>query len=205
MTTSVRERNRRGEGAKLRDEILAAATALLEETGNEEAVTLRAVARGVGISAPSIYAHFPDREAIVDAVVDDAFSEFAAALQHASDAAADTVDRLRGLCTAYLDFAERQPNRYRLLFGRRNLAGDRAGRPFAKIRTDGFDLLVDALRGCVEAGRSTSADPFGDATAIWVALHGYAVLHAGLPAFPWPAGTATVDRIVDGLAQLTDA
>ena len=74
MKEAVRERNRRGEGGKLRAEILEGATALLEQNGSEEAVTLRAVARQVGISAPSIYSHFPDREAIVDAIVDGAFS-----------------------------------------------------------------------------------------------------------------------------------
>ena len=88
MTEIVRERNRRGEGAKLRTDILAAATELLERTGSEEAVTLRAVARQVGISAPSIYSHFPEREAIVDAIVDDAFRDFNAAIKDASDAAA---------------------------------------------------------------------------------------------------------------------
>ncbi len=202
MTTTIRERNRRGEGGKLRDEILAAATALLEETGSEEAVTLRAVARRVGISAPSIYAHFPDREAIIDAVVDDAFGEFAAALRRASEDSAGPVDRLRDVCAAYLDFARRQPNRYRLIFDRRDAVHDPARRPIAKIRTEGFALLVEALRGCVDAGASTSADPAADATAIWVALHGYAVLHAGLPAFPWPAEPAMLARIVDGLAHL---
>jgi AcrR family transcriptional regulator len=54
MTEVLRARNRRGEGSKLRADILAAATRLLEQTGSEEAVTLRAVARQVGISAPSI-------------------------------------------------------------------------------------------------------------------------------------------------------
>ena len=79
----ARRRNRRGEGGKLRADILAGATELLERTGSEEAVTLRAVARQIGISAPSIYPHFPDRDAIVDAIVDDAFGDFNAAIEDA--------------------------------------------------------------------------------------------------------------------------
>src|SRR5260370_1139140 len=51
MREVLRERNRRGEGGKLRDDILAAATALLEQTGSAEAVTLRAGAPPLGISA----------------------------------------------------------------------------------------------------------------------------------------------------------
>jgi AcrR family transcriptional regulator len=204
VTDTTRERNRRGEGAKLRTEILAAATQLLESSGSEEAVTLRAVARGVGIAPPSIYAHFPDREAIVDAVVDEAFRDFSAALARALDPADDPVTQLQRGCAAYLEFAERHPNRYRLLFERRDLIGREPERPVDPVRKGSFGYLADGVRRCVDAGRSTSADPFGDACAIWVALHGYATLRENLPDFPWPQEQATLDRIVLGLAHITD-
>jgi AcrR family transcriptional regulator len=205
MTDTTRERNRRGEGAKLRTEILTAATRLLESSGSEEAVTLRAVARGVGIAPPSIYAHFPDREAIVDAVVDEAFRDFSAALARALDPADDPVTQLRRGCAAYLDFAERHPNRYRLLFERRDLIGRGPERPVDPVRKGSFGYLADAVRRCVDAGRSTSTDASGDACAIWVALHGYATLRQNLPSFPWPERKAMLDRIVSGLAHVTDA
>jgi AcrR family transcriptional regulator len=198
-----RERNRRGEGGKLRAEILAAATEILEQTGSEESVTLRAVARRAGISAPSIYAHFVDRDAIVDAIVDDAFTEFFIALQEATVPVTDPVARLRAGCAAYLAFARERPNRYRLLFQRRNLLDtDLDARPMAKIRTDGFDLLVNSLRDCVEAGASTSDDLLADATAMWVAMHGFATLRAELTIFPWLPDDAMLDRIDQGLGHV---
>lgn len=202
--TASRERNRRGEGSRLRADILDAATILLEESGSEQAVTLRAVARNVGISAPSIYAHFSDREAIVDAILDEAFSELNQAIADAVASETDALMRLRAGCSAYLRFAEQRPNRYRILFERRDLL-DTTGDHVASVRTDGFDLLVGGVRDCVDAGISTSSDPLGDATAVWVALHGYATLHAGLPGFPWPPEHAMLDRIVHGLARVTDA
>ena len=52
--TAPRTRNRRGEGNRLRDEIVTAAVELLDETGDEGTVTLRSVARRVGIAAPKI-------------------------------------------------------------------------------------------------------------------------------------------------------
>ena len=64
-----RRRNARGEGGRLAEEIVAGAIAIIERTGSDEEVTLRSVAREVGIAAPSIYTHFPDREAILWAVV----------------------------------------------------------------------------------------------------------------------------------------
>ena len=119
MTTPTRTRNRRGEGARLRDDILAAGVALLDETGDEQAVTLRAVARRVGIAAPSIYVHFADRQAILHAIAVTAFTELTDWITDARDAAdaADPVARLRATCDAYLDFAEQRPQRYQVMFG----------------------------------------------------------------------------------------
>ena len=64
----MRTRARRGEGEQLRDDIVEAATTLLLSTGNEEAVTIRAVARAVGVTPPSIYLHFADKNALLMAV-----------------------------------------------------------------------------------------------------------------------------------------
>ena len=145
MTTG-RTRNRRGEGARLRDEILDAARTLIEDSG-EQAVSLRSVARRVGIAAPSIYAHFPDREAIVSALVDEAFDELSAVVTAATDAATGPVAKLRAACTAYMDFAMRRPNRYQLAFAAR--ASNAIPRDSA---TRAFTLLVNAVAACVEAG-----------------------------------------------------
>jgi AcrR family transcriptional regulator len=195
---SGRTRNRRGEGARLRDEILDGARTLIEDSG-EQAVSLRSVARQVGIAAPSIYAHFPDREAIVSALVDEAFDELSAAVTSATDAATGSVAKLRAACTAYMEFAMRRPNRYQLAFASRE--SNAIPRDSA---TRAFGLLVNAVAACVEADLSTSADPFADATAIWVAMHGYAVLYPSRPAFPWPDSDATLERIVTALGGLRE-
>jgi AcrR family transcriptional regulator len=202
MTTGGRERNRRGEGAKLRDDILIAAAALLEQTGSEESVTLRAVARAVGISAPSIYAHFPDREAIVDAIVDQAFEEFSVSQEASISSIDDPVERLRAGCADYLRFARERPSRYRIIFGRRDLLAIDAEHPAPAGRTANFMRLVRNLQACIDAGASASTDAFGDSAAIWVGLHGYATLHAGLAGFPWPPEDAMFDRIVMGLGRI---
>src|SRR3954471_1001502 len=88
---SGRTRNRRGEGALLRDEIVTAAERLLEREGNEEALTLRSVAREAGISAPSIYTHFADRDAIVETVLDIAFQRLRGVVLHSAEQVTDPV------------------------------------------------------------------------------------------------------------------
>jgi AcrR family transcriptional regulator len=226
MREVLRERNRRGEGGKLRADILAGATELLEESGSEEAVTLRAVARQVGISAPSIYTHFADREAIVEAIVDSAFADFNAAINAAVQAGSGPLARLRDGCAAYLRFAAERPNRYKLLFERQMLPDALDGLaapdgptafdgpaapvgvaapdcPVSAIRTESFYALVKCLQDCIDAGISASTDAHVDSVAIWVALHGFATLRPNMTGFPWPDTDAVLDRIIDGLAQIT--
>lgn len=204
---SRRPRNPRGQGARLRADILSAAAELLEETGDEKAVTLRAVARRVGIAAPSIYAHFPDPQAILLAIVREAFGELLQHLQAAqAGAGADPVARLRAACVAYLDFARTQPQRYRVMFGGLwNSAEAVKGTEItesdaAGLGQDVLGVLVADLQECVAAGYSASTDPFADAVALWVGLHGLAHQRAVAPLFPWPEGMA--ERLIDPLARL---
>ncbi|MFD0482137.1 TetR/AcrR family transcriptional regulator [Kineococcus sp. GCM10028916] len=210
----ARERNPRGQGGRLRDDILSAATDLLDESGTEESVTLRAVARRAGISAPAIYGHFADRQTILLAVVQGAFAELHERLRAAARAEDegnedDPVARLHRVCAAYLDFAATRPQRYRAMFGglwntQRALAEENvtAG-DLTDLGQDALEVLATALQDCVAAGCSGSDDPRGDAVALWLGLHGLAHQRVVTAAFPWPADI--VDRLVVPLAHLVPA
>lgn len=214
-----RSRSPRGQGQLLREDILRAAADLLEEGGSDQAVTLRAVARRAGIAAPSIYAHFADRDAIVVTLVREAFAALAGHLNAAASTDANPVGRLHTVCTAYLDFADTSPQRYRIMFsGAWNptmLEEDRTvgldgvtGTPAVSASEDdqlvvgqeAFSVVLCALIDCVHAGRSASSDPFTDATALWVGLHGLAQLRPAAPLFPWPPQLA--DALVNRLARI---
>ncbi|MGY2062927.1 helix-turn-helix domain-containing protein, partial [Nocardia gipuzkoensis] len=75
MAPTPRRRNARGQGSALRHEIVAAATRLTEEVESEAELTLRSIARAAGVSAPSIYPHFPDREAVLRAMAEAGWEE----------------------------------------------------------------------------------------------------------------------------------
>ena len=79
----VRRRNPRGQGDRLREEIITAASELIAESGDADRLSLRAVAKRIGIAAPSIYRHFPDAEHLKMAVVERNFATFAAARDRA--------------------------------------------------------------------------------------------------------------------------
>ncbi|MEU5701005.1 TetR/AcrR family transcriptional regulator [Streptomyces aurantiacus] len=203
----VRPRNPRGEGDRLRGEILAAAAELLDaDGGGERALTLRAVARKAGIAAPSIYPHFPDRPALVLHVMRQAFAELAAWLRSALGEAGDEPqERLDAVCRAYLDFARDHPERYRVMFGgTRNplpttCDPETLGAP-GSLGADAMRILTDCLAGCLAAGRCTSTDPAADAVALWLGLHGLAHQRAVSPSLPWPADI--VQRVTVPLSHL---
>lgn len=206
-TVAPRRRNRRGEGGKLRDEIIAAAVEILDEAGDERAVTLRSVARRIGIAAPSIYPHFPDQPAIMLAVIRLEFDRLAAELRRAAEAGGqDPRQRLLAVCHAYLDLAEEHPERYRTMFGGLWVPslGDSSitEQDLEGLGTEALQILVDVLGECVAAGQATSTDLFSDVVALWLGMHGLAHQRAVTSAFPWPDDIA--DRIIGALAHLKD-
>lgn len=198
----ARARNRRGEGARLREEIIEAAADLLDETGDERALTLRSIARRAGIAAPSIYRHFPDQPAIMLAVVQAAFTELDEALSVATGD--DPRQRLLAVCHAYLEFARTRPQRYRTMFGGVWVPtlGDSSltTEDLTSLGARSLEILADALADCVAAGVSTSDDPPTDAIALWLGLHGVAHQRASTRLFPGPAGIE--DRMIAALAHL---
>ena len=207
------QRNARGQGARLTEDIVAGALALIERKGSDEAVTLRAVAREIGIAAPSIYAHFADRDAIVMAVVIRIFNELTAAIERSANSAGqDPASRLVAGCEAYVAFGLEHPARYGVLFSERRVAAaDNCrpvpiapdGRPVLEFGAESFALLVDAIDACVRAGVSASTDVLADGTALWVAMHGTVTLRTALPRFPWPDPSQFVRHLVLSLAKVS--
>jgi AcrR family transcriptional regulator len=191
MSAPHRSRNRRGQGGRLRTEILAAATELLD-AGGERSVTLRAVARGVGIAAPSIYQHFLDQPAIMLAVVRQGFAELADGLRSVAAAVEDPRQRLHIVCLTYLDYAQRHPHRYRAMFG--DL--------WTTMGAEAMRVLTDSLTACVASGQCDSTDPALDAIALWLGLHGLAHQKAVASSYPWPADIT--QRVAVSLAHLID-
>ena len=200
-----RQRNARGQGARLTEDIVTGALALIERSGSDEAVTLRAVAREVGISAPSIYAHFADRDAIVMAVMLRVFDELAEAVDQATAAAGqDPVERLVAGCGAYVSYGLAHPARYGVLFsghapatGRVLRAGPAGARTAARCWSSALRRSRCSSTGSRTAsGRACrrSPDVVADSIAVWVALHGTVTLRTraarrsrGPSRTPWSA------------------
>jgi AcrR family transcriptional regulator len=205
-STAARTRNPRGEGGRLRDEIVGAAQQLLDETGDARALSLRSIARRAGISAPSIYAHFTDLPAIMLELVLRAFDDLEETLRAATESTpGGPVPRLNAVCAAYLRFAQDYPERYRTLFGgqwRPTTDGSVTEQDLATLGLASLQILSDALTDCVAADLS-DADPETDAWGLWLGLHGVAHQKAVSRVFPAPDDIA--DRMIPMLARLRPA
>jgi len=83
------------------------------------ALSLRAIARELKITAPAIYNYFPDRDALVTALIIDAYKSFGDSQLAARDAipASKVTARLKAIGVAYRTWAHTYPQRYQLIFG----------------------------------------------------------------------------------------
>ena len=191
--TAVRRRARRGQGELLRGELLRAAMDLLAETGDEDAVSLRAVAQRAGVSVPSIYLHFADKSALIDAVCAEVFEALHARLRAAGAGAPDPFSALRAQGNAYVHFALENPEHYRIVMMQEHSPGPEA--VDTAVATGAFGYLVETVRACVEAGLY-EGEPLELALGLWAAAHGVAALLVAKPYFPWPERNAFIDRTI---------
>ncbi|WP_037825257.1 TetR/AcrR family transcriptional regulator [Streptomyces sp. NRRL B-1347] len=111
---TLRERRR----AAATREILEAAEAQLSEHG-PAALSLRAVARSLGMTVQALYHYFPSRDDLVTALIAKTYDDLAAAMQDGLDAAADEpgAPRLVAVAGAYRQWAIDHPERFQLLYG----------------------------------------------------------------------------------------
>ena len=98
----------------MRDEILDATTELLLETGHAKEVSIRSVAQRVGVTPPSIYLHFADKDALLDAVCARYFEKLDEEMQRAARDQATILEVLRAQGLAYVRFATETPELYRI-------------------------------------------------------------------------------------------
>lgn len=192
----ARPRNRRGEGARLREEIIDAASELLAESGDVNQLTLRGVARRIGIAATSVYLHFADTRELAVAVIEQSFADLAAAQVIATRDCPDPASALLARCRAYCHYGLANPGHYRVMFyadyaGALTYDAERSTPRLA------FESLVDAISQCIDAGQAPPhPDPSSLGALLWAAEHGLVSLRVSRPNFPWPPLDELIDAAV---------
>jgi AcrR family transcriptional regulator len=192
----ARQRNPRGQGARLRDEIIEAASRLLANPAAPP-LTLRAVAREAGVAATSVYLHFADIESLTLAVAEHRFGELVRLQDEAHDESSDPCQQVRAGCLAYCEFGLAHQGHYQVMFANPlPLPADMPTEAYPGIVA--FRRVIDAVARCLGV-EPADDQAFLTAMLLWQQLHGLVSLRISRPRFPWPPLAETVTEAVDRL------
>jgi AcrR family transcriptional regulator len=163
--------------------------------------SLRAVAKEAGVTAPSIYIHFADREELLLTVIEGLFAEFVA-LREAAEAKAIEAgggprERLLAGCLAYVKFGLERPGHYRALYEGHPMLRrtDPALTKFRRlIQSRSAQLIEEAA---TEHHIDLALKPERLALLLWSNLHGIVALQINRPTLKWPAARNLAKDVVD--------
>lgn len=184
----------------LRPQILTSALAVLQDLGLE-GVTMRAVADRAGVTAPALYWHFADKEALIREVGREVSRVFKDRMLEANTAPS-SASRLRRNLQVFREFAVSYPSYFHMLFVRPPTSKR------GEIRDGGasptiFQLLIDRVAECMRDGSLAKGDAQSVAMSLTALAQGLVVLHRR-GRFVSDAAFAdffdlSVDRMIGGL------
>ncbi|MBG0814592.1 TetR/AcrR family transcriptional regulator [Planomonospora sp. ID82291] len=158
----------------LREALVDAGLRLLDE-GGVEAVGIRSAARLVGVSHAAPARCFPTATSFLAAVAAVGYGRLAAALTEAVDAAEDTLSAFRAVGLAYVGFARREPNTFRMLT-HPSLADKSRHPDLLEASNRAFDVLREAVLRAQDDGHVAPASPAALALTAWSTVHGISAL-----------------------------
>ena len=156
----------------LRNALVEEAIEVLAESG-PSALTLRELGRRLGVTHAAAYAHFPDKNALLQQVGRVGFARLADALEIARASAHDPPAAFAAVCRTYVRFARESPNLYRLMFADSALAEDDEDCEMSPEGRRAYEILVDIVRMLAPGDEPQVRE---NANAAWAMGHGMAML-----------------------------
>jgi AcrR family transcriptional regulator len=182
---------------KLRARILDAARTLFVGRGIE-AVSMREIAKQINYSSTTLYHHFADKEALLQAVCDEDFLQLANGMREIMQIP-DLIARIRALGSGYAMFALQNPNHYRLMFmtPRTPCNVDITRIQQGNVEQDAYAQLKRVVTDAFEAGlfklELTSAELI--AQTLWASIHGVCSLEITLGQDAWVQWSSIQSRL----------
>ena len=193
LSAGPRRPNARGQGERLREEIISAAVQMLGDLADDEALSLRAVARAVSVSPTSVYQYFPDRDALVAAAMERCHAEMLQAADDAEAAQQDPALGLRARILAQAAWVQEHRGVYKVMHE------SKVGMPFKEAALTG---TTAAVQRCMDAGAAPSGDAVAVALDLRTAVTGMLSLRINEPGLPWPPFPEQADRFLSKLVGL---
>lgn len=158
----------------LRDAIIKTSLRLVEKNGVEN-LSIREVAKAVGVTHQAPYRHFKDRDDLLAALAQEGFEKLSLEMAPAVAGAGDPLEKIIRIGECYLEWAYKNPEHFRLMFNRAIPNYDKStGLRAASAKSlEGFLLIVAENQN---AGIIKSKDTRAVARQVWAAMHGAAIL-----------------------------
>jgi AcrR family transcriptional regulator len=190
-----RRRSRRGEGDKLRLDILDAAEQLLVEMGSPDMVSMRAIADRVGVSPPAIYMHFDDKDELFFECCNRRFTEMAGRMREASEQQTTAMGRLEAMGRAYIDFGLSRGEQYEVMLLGKHPASLGPEEVLELPGAQALSMAAAAVAEGVAAGElRADLDAMATAVALWATTHGVVLVLLDNRRHPFP--NALEDEVV---------
>ena len=157
------------------DRIVEAAYCLYVK-GGLGAVSMRRTAKAVHITAPAIYKHFANKDALIEAIAERGFQLFERQLG-VPKASVNSVAGIRWLLQAYNFFALAEPHLFEVMFVDPRVRLRRFPEDFASGRSNTFNLLRSFVDACIANGSLRRDDSLEITRDLWAFTHGYVGLY----------------------------
>jgi len=179
----------------LRAALIEAGLAALE-TSDQAELSLRAIARDVGVSANAAYRHFANKDDLLGALAAEGFRRFAAKQAEATRDGAASRQARSAAAKAYVSFAQAHPALFRLMFSRFL---------YASSSEDLKEAASAAFQGLLQASAQHAGVPVESEKALLMALANWSMVH-GLSHLMLDGQLAlfnmAMDKLIDGVIDL---
>ena len=171
------------EKEKVREAILATAWQMVKEEG-WESLSIRKIADAIEYSIPVIYDHFENKEALLIEFVLQGYKLLTQKIRQAKEKHADPVEQIRAMANAYWNFALKNREYYRLMYGVGMALCDGSK---CKAGTERFDILMmESISAALEKYKKPGINACLKYHTLWSILHGLLSIKI--------TGTSPVDR-----------
>ncbi|KRQ92708.1 TetR/AcrR family transcriptional regulator [Bradyrhizobium valentinum] len=186
----------------LRRVLIDAALQLVGE-GGADAVSVREAARRAGVSPGAPFRHFPSRDALIQAVAEEAQRRFRAEIEAALAGAApgDPLSRFRYLGLAYLRWAMRNPTHFEIISSRRLFDHDRAA-VISRDNAELIELTEQTLAEAFAAGQLRTEDLRQVQIAGRALVYGFARMNIDGHFPRWGVAAPEAERTAEAILDL---
>ncbi len=161
-----------------RPSIVAVARQQVEERGFE-AVSLRAVARELEVTAPALYDHVDSKSELLELVAAEGFDELVKVFAEAS--VPEAKGRPRARAVAYVAFAQAHPELFRLMFQYRPVGVEAEVDNELDAATKAFETSSSDIAEAISEGELPRRDVLELSMMLWAAIHGVATVAMMVP------------------------